>query len=145
MRTNAKVYVMRAEDGSLKVGHSIAPSKRARDIGRHVQVVHETDVLEHAERIERVAHRVLALQGKRIRGEWFNAELAEAIAAIEDAVRQVEQGRAHSAKIALTIKCDAALLERLNTFLLSAEPPMTRNAFIETAVRAFLDKRGSAQ
>ena len=53
-------------------------------------MVHTTAVMEHAERIERLAHRVLALHGKHLRGEWFEADIADAIRAIEVAVRQAE-------------------------------------------------------
>lgn len=90
MRTNARIYVMRAEDGTLKLGHSIDPIKRARSVGKPVEVVHQTDVIEHVERIERLAHRVLALHGRHIRGEWFEADLSDAISAIEMAIRQAE-------------------------------------------------------
>lgn len=91
MKTNAKIYVMRAEDGTLKLGHSVDPERRAKQVGRAVEVVHETDVLEQVERIERLAHRVLALHGRHIRGEWFEASLDEAVRAIEIATRQAEQ------------------------------------------------------
>lgn len=65
MKTNARLYVMKATDGRLKLGHSKAPFMRAKQIGKVVAVVHETDVYQHAERIERLAHRVLALQEAR--------------------------------------------------------------------------------
>lgn len=90
MKTNARIYIMRGDDGALKLGHSRNPEARAKQIGRPVKVVHQTDVIEHAERIERLAHRVLALHGKHIRGEWFEATLEDAIAAIETATRQAE-------------------------------------------------------
>lgn len=90
MKTNARIYVMRAEDGSLKLGHSKNPEERAKWIGRAVEIVHQTDVIEHVERIERLAHRVLALHGKHIRGEWFEAKLEDALLAIEIATRQAE-------------------------------------------------------
>ena len=60
VRTNAKVYVVRAEDGTLKLGHSKDPINRAKDIRPKVEIVHQTDVLDQAEKIERLAHRVLA-------------------------------------------------------------------------------------
>ena len=88
MRTNAKVYVMRAVDGALKIGHSRDPMKRAKQLDREVEIVHETEVLEHAERTERLAHRVLSLRGCHIRGEWFRADLQDAILAIETAMAQ---------------------------------------------------------
>lgn len=90
MKTNARIYVMRAEDGSLKLGHSKNPEERAKWIGRPVEIVHQTDVIEQVERIERLAHRVLALHGKHIRGEWFEAKLEDALLAIEIATRQAE-------------------------------------------------------
>lgn len=88
MKTHAKIYVMRAKDGTLKLGHSKRPPSRAKELG--LDIVHQTDVLEHAERIERLAHRVLALHGKHIRGERFEASLDDAIHAIEIATRQAE-------------------------------------------------------
>ncbi len=90
MKMNAHIYVMQADDGTLKLGHSRNPTERAKQIGRPVVIVHQTDVIEHAERIERLAHRVLALHGRHIRGEWFEATLDAAIAAIETAIRQAE-------------------------------------------------------
>ncbi|MBF4328686.1 hypothetical protein EAY16_25770, partial [Vibrio anguillarum] len=76
--------------GLLKLGHSCNPEKRAKQIGR-VVIAHLTDVVEQAERIERLAHRVLALHGKHVRGEWFEATIEDAILAIEIATKQVEQ------------------------------------------------------
>lgn len=90
MKMNARIYVMRAEDGTLKLGHSRNPTARAKQIGRPVEIVHQTDVIEHVEKIERLAHRVLALHGKHIRGEWFEAKIEDAIKSIETAVRQAE-------------------------------------------------------
>lgn len=90
MKTNAHIYVMRANDGTLKLGHSRNPESRAKQIGRPVEVVHQTDVIEQVERIERLAHRVLALHGRHIKGEWFEATLEQAILAIEVATKQAE-------------------------------------------------------
>jgi hypothetical protein len=90
VRTNARIYIMQAEDGTIKLGHSNNPERRAKQIGRPVAIVHTTDVLEHVERIERLAHRVLALHGRHIRGEWFDATIESALTAIEIAVRQAE-------------------------------------------------------
>lgn len=91
MRTNAKIYVMRDGNGLLKLGMSADPHRRAREIGKGISVVHETDSFDRAEEIERLAHKVLALHGKHIRGEWFEAELDGAIEAIAIAVRQAEE------------------------------------------------------
>lgn len=91
MKTNAKVYVMVDGEGRIKLGHSNNPARRSKQMVRPVTLVHETDVIEEAERVERLAHRILALHGKHLRGEWFEATVCDAIAAIEIAVRQAEQ------------------------------------------------------
>lgn len=90
LKTNAKIYVMQAEDGTLKLGHSVNPLVRSKRLGVVASVVHETDVVVHAEKIERLAHRVLALHGKHLRGEWFEATVEDAIKAIEIATKQAE-------------------------------------------------------
>lgn len=90
MKTNAKIYVMKAHDGTIKLGHSVDPIRRSRQIGKMVSVVHQTDIIEHVEKIERLAHRVLALHGKHLRGEWFEARIEDAILAIDIATRQAE-------------------------------------------------------
>jgi predicted transcriptional regulator len=41
----------------------------------------------------------------------------------------------------LTLKVDPSLMERLDAFLRRADLPVTRTAFIETAIRRELDSR----
>lgn len=89
MRRNARIYVMEAANGDLKVGVSNNPVRRRKEIGP-VKIVHMTDVKAHAEQIERTAHRLLALSRRHIRDEWFKAALGEAIDAIERAERIVD-------------------------------------------------------
>jgi len=90
MRTNAKLYVMRRGDGVLKLGHSQDPAFRKKQLGGpDLELVHETDFITHAERAERLAHKVLA--NKRIRGEWFKATLEQALEAIQIAIRQAQE------------------------------------------------------
>jgi len=91
MKTNAKVYVMVDSEGRIKLGHSVNPAARSKQMPRAVTLVHETDVIEQAERVERLAHRILALHGTHLRGEWFEASLEDALQAIEIAIRQAEQ------------------------------------------------------
>ena len=91
MKTNAKVYVMVDGEGRIKLGHSVNPTARSKQMPRPVTLVHETDVIEQAERVERLAHRILALHGTHLRGEWFEASLEDALQAIEIAIRQAEQ------------------------------------------------------
>ena len=90
MSKGAKIYVMKADDGRLKLGISVNPEARAKQIGVPVSIIHQTDVIEHARQIEKLAHRVLALHGTHLRGEWFEATLQDAIRAIEVATRQAE-------------------------------------------------------
>lgn len=81
---------MQASNGTIKLGHSKSPERRAKELGVPVTIVHQTDVIEFAEKIERLAHRVLALHGKHLRGEWFEASLQDAVQAIEIATQQAE-------------------------------------------------------
>ena len=90
MKTNAKVYVMVDGEGRIKLGHSVNPAARSKQMPRPVTLVHETDVIEQAERVERLAHRILALHGTHLRGEWFEASIDDALHAIELAVKQAE-------------------------------------------------------
>lgn len=91
MRRSAKVYVMRDGDGYHKVGHSRDPNLRRRGISRSVELVYSTGVLDEAERVEYIAHKILKREGRHIEGEWFSASLDEAIAAINEAIRVVAE------------------------------------------------------
>lgn len=88
VNTDAKVYVMRGDGGLVKLGFSKDPSRRSKEVG--AELVHETLVVEQAERIEWAAHKVLSLHGKHIAGDWFDASVEAAISAIGIAMRQVE-------------------------------------------------------
>lgn len=39
MKMNARIYVMQAQDGMIKLGHSRNPVERAKQVGRAVDVV----------------------------------------------------------------------------------------------------------
>lgn len=41
MKTNAKVYVMVDSEGRIKLGHSVNPAARSKQMPRAVTVVHE--------------------------------------------------------------------------------------------------------
>lgn len=126
MKTNAKIYVMLADDGTIKLGHSRNPHARAKKIGRRVEVIHVTDLIEQAERVERLAHRILALDGRHIRGEWFEAELEQAIRAIQIAVRQAERE-------------ELALGGKLSTEGLG-RPPMDGQTMVQISIRLTRDQ-----
>lgn len=91
MYVEAKIYVMIAVDGALKIGRSKAPWLRAKQIERKIKLVpYETGMLPNADLIERAAHRVMALFGKHLGGEWFEGSISDAKLAIEIAIRQVQ-------------------------------------------------------
>jgi predicted transcriptional regulator len=45
-------------------------------------------------------------------------------------------------KIAIAVRFDADLLDRLDTYQSKLSPPVTRTAIIETAVQEWLDRQG---
>lgn len=154
MRTNAKVYVLKAPDGTIKLGHAKNVERRKNEIGRHLDIVHQTDVLEQAERIERLAHRILALHGKHLKGEWFEATLEDAILAIEIATRQAEgeelnlggqiiysAKRPATKKIMLTIKLPPDLIRSVDECIDAMEFPPTRTRLIERLLEAWVTAR----
>lgn len=153
MRTNAKIYVMRAEDGTLKLGHSVDPARRSKEVGRVVEIVHETDIIEHVERIERAAHRVLALHGKHLRGEWFEATLDDAINAIEIATRQAERqelelgGKLKTVKQTggrstgqLNIRVDSEIMDAIDEIRASQRPIPTVSQVIRSVILTERDR-----
>jgi len=83
MITDAYIYVM-ARGNKIKVGCSKRPEARAKEI--HADLLHVTPWHSEAERIEKTVHRLLRLSGKHYHGEWFVAELDDALAAIERAL-----------------------------------------------------------
>lgn len=82
MRRNAHLYVMRNEHGHLKLGHSVNPLQRSRSLGSP-QIVFCSGIIDEVERVEKLAHRLLVLSGKHLKGEWFEASLEDAMHAIE--------------------------------------------------------------
>jgi hypothetical protein len=88
------VYVLGGQSGPQKIGISADPTRRLQRVQSHSpdalllhhQVLPEGD----ARLIERVAHRLLHAQRKH--GEWFDVEIAEAVAAVGRAVDLVEAG-----------------------------------------------------
>lgn len=161
MKQNAKVYVMQDAGGSIKIGHSTTPSKRAKEVGRSVRVVFESPMLEHAEKIERLAHRVLALQGSHIRGEWFGATVGEAISAIKIAQRQAENvelplgGKlkrhllngdvAPKKGVLVPVTIPHDLLGRLDAMRERQEATASRSSFIRAAVLHFVNHLDEAK
>jgi hypothetical protein len=86
---------MRAPDGAIKLGYSADPIRRRDEIANQIgedglELLYQTKPIERVEETERLAHRMLALLGKHIRTEWFEATLDQAHKAIRIAKRQAE-------------------------------------------------------
>lgn len=91
MNTNVEVYVMQIGD-TVKVGHTKDLAARSHQLrGNRPVVVHRTGVLEHGERVERMAHKLLRLRGLQANsGDYFNASVDEAVGAINVACMLVD-------------------------------------------------------
>jgi DNA-binding transcriptional ArsR family regulator len=89
VKTNARVYVMLTGPGEVKVGLSRDPERRARQLGGRISLAHQTEVIGPAEEVERTAHRILRMSGRRSWGERFKVSTEEAVAAIDRAQRIV--------------------------------------------------------
>ena len=150
MRTNAHVYVMEeAETGLLKVGHSKYPYARLRDLSTDVgsiAVRYTTDLLEHAEKTEMLAHRILRKSGCHIKGEWFSCGLDEAVDAIQTAIRVVQGLEPPPPIIAkekkdFNMKVEVEFLQqidriRISRFPIKSRPETVRDLVREAASRA---------
>lgn len=86
----AKLYVMRDGAGLVKLGISVDPERRRSQLGASLELVHETDLVDRAEHIEALAHRLLALHGRHVKGEWFEATIDDALDAINLAIKQFQ-------------------------------------------------------
>lgn len=82
-----RVYVAVLGD-EVKIGRSQSAEARAKSLGRDVKLVWQSAPYENANKIEALAHRLMALQAKPTRGEWFRGDASTAIEAVGTAVRQ---------------------------------------------------------
>jgi hypothetical protein len=85
----AYIYAMGTSDGPTKIGYSLSPKRRLKDIqriaGKDIVVTGTWPVgARIALNAERYVH--WQLRERHIRGEWFNASRAEIIAAVEAAI-----------------------------------------------------------
>lgn len=71
----AHLYVLQAESGYIKIGRSDEPEKRAKSIQQNqateVILVHVARGMGHTE-----THLLVALAGRRVRGEWLDGTMA---------------------------------------------------------------------
>lgn len=88
------VYVVARADGPCKIGMSDNPQKRIGALrgGRTKLTIAGTYPRQDgdARLVERVAHQLLA--AKHLGGEWFDVTEAQAIGAVQEAIRLVDCG-----------------------------------------------------
>ena len=95
MRKAKSLYVMGSTIGLTKIGIAQDPCARLRTIqgaaGIRLSLVHSSDKTLDARAIEAAAHKLLA--EKRKTGEWFDVSPDEAVEALAEAARIVEEKR----------------------------------------------------
>ena len=84
---------MQRPDGRIKLGRSINPLRRRDQLANQIRedglvLVYQTERIDNAGETEHLAHRTLALIGKHIHDEWFEATPEQACEAIRIAKRQ---------------------------------------------------------
>ena len=131
-------YVIRATTGEVKVGRSTQPERRLRELrcyhGPDIQLVHKSNLTIHAERIEKLAHKLLTLS--HVHHEWFTATVEEAVEAIERAItiagghepEPIEPEPPKSTRPSLfMMRADARLWSDLDTLQLNEAPIRSRS------------------
>lgn len=87
-KTFTSIYIIGPKDGPFKIGYAADPKARLSNlqVGQAVDLIlhyHEETESEIAKVIEKIIHRTIG--HKRIRGEWFNVSLEEAIGEVRHA------------------------------------------------------------
>lgn len=154
MKTNAHVYVMHSPTLGFKVGHATALERRRRQLEWErsvpVCVEYKTSVLEAAERIERLAHRLLRLANVPQSGnsEWFDTSLEEAVSAIERAIRIVSgqeampdfpRPKSEPSGAPFSMRMDADLKAELQKLALAENRSLTN--YVDTVLREHVAER----
>ena len=146
----AYLYVLGTEDGPCKVGYSLAPEQRIKNIqrGRKERIVTVGQWplgRSIALSVERYIH--WQLRDSHIRGEWFNATQADILATIENALNKKgeidaahpippidKRGRPHG--------LSTEILKRMDVVRDDGED---RTAFVRAAVERELKRRERAK
>ena len=142
------LYVIGGETGPLKIGISGDVAQRVAtlqyDVSPTLRAHHQVRPTGDARLVERVAHQLLA--AKRLRGEWFDVSIEEAIAAVEQAIALVDAGDLSLAPDpdpnirATTIKLPVAVLTALKSMAVERRVP-TNDLMVE-AIEDFLRLHG---
>lgn len=157
--STAFLYVMGTGDGPSKIGHSLSPARRVKDIRRAMGnagiVITGTWPVGYgiALSAERYVH--WQLRDKHIRSEWFNATREEMEAAIAKALERVAEfdrnnpippldapGKALRFGEHIATKYPAGTHDRISAVLGDGE---VQAEFIREAVEIELDRRERAR
>lgn len=104
-----RVYVMSGVDGAVKVGVSVDPYRRIKNVRGATNVSFFTEPMDRAYDVERIAHKLLAEY--QYRGEWFSVTVNDAIAAVSRAIRIVG---GHEADVTENIQFSVGAIGNLN-------------------------------
>lgn len=95
------VYVAKGDGYGCKIGRSIQPVVRvgavAKDVDFPVTLAFASAPLEDASAVELLAHWLI--RDRHIKGEWFDVETHQAVAAVNEASRRVEAGESAPRRI----------------------------------------------
>ena len=154
--SSASVYVARSKSGAVKVGFSSNPQRRMKWLPSGTALAYvtgDTMSVDAARRLERLAHRVLVLSGKRISGEWFAVTVADAVAAIEVALRQASMNelelgghvarhdRPRPSMVAVNFSMPRAMRDGLDAILAERTDGQDRAGLVREIIAEALDAR----
>lgn len=116
-----KVYLIEAPvSGQIKIGISDVPFRRVAFLQTEwreqlfLRHEHDAGSSSEARRIERCAHIILS--DRRVKGEWFNVSLDEAMGALAEAIDTPapKQRKESHAKKLIAVRLSAEALDTLN-------------------------------
>lgn len=141
---DAYVYVMERSDGSMKIGSSMQPDRRRLELCG-VRILHSVPN-GNPYRVEHIAHRLLTVAGKRVKGqrECFWVSLEEAVSAIDRAERIVSGREPEPAwpvtHVAKTYRLEEPILKEMERFREDFPLGPSDTRLVNEAIRQFLDQ-----
>lgn len=140
------IYVMRDRCGRLKIGRSKHPEQRARELAG-LEILFQSEHRTDAANIERLAHRVMTLNGRHHDREWFDGTPRAAIHAIKTAIKQADGaelalGRKRREWPLVMTRLPRSMVERLDAEARRRGHRPSRSAMIRELVSIGLDVEG---
>lgn len=145
-----KLYVIgHAKAGPLKIGIAKNPAARVRQLQGgnpyRLKCLHTVDCGEYdAATIERMAHSLL--RENRLSGEWFDVVVAEARAAVDEAITKIQKGEfatLGTATCSINIRVDDNLKAAIDAA--AEEQGLPVASFIKSLLTRYLLKAGAAK